>query len=125
MAVDGRYDDSTMCGLTGILAPARDSSAEVLEAQVTRMADSLRHRGPDDAGRWVDAAAGVALGHRRLSIIDLSEHGHQPMLSASGRYVLTYNGEIYNFGALRTRLGQRGHGFRGHSDTEALLALIE
>ena len=86
------------------------------------MAGTLDHRGPDDAGRWVDAAAGLALGHRRLSIIDLSATGHQPMTSACGRYVITYNGEIYNFREVRQILEQRGHRFRGHSDTEVLLA---
>jgi len=116
---------AAVCGVTGILAPARDVSAEILGAQVTAMADAVRHRGPDDAGVWVDAAAGIAFGHRRLSIIDLSAHGHQPMVSPSGRYVLTYNGEIYNFAALRASLEQRGHAFRGHSDTEVLLALID
>jgi asparagine synthase (glutamine-hydrolysing) len=82
----------------------------------------MLHRGPDDAGVWSDAEAGVALGHRRLSIIDLSPLGHQPMLSACGRFVLSYNGEIYNFPALRSELEQAGDFFRGHSDTEVLLA---
>ncbi|MEI2700403.1 MAG: hypothetical protein V9E94_19490 [Microthrixaceae bacterium] len=71
------------------------------------MADTLRHRGPDDAGVWVDAAAGVALGHRRLSILDLSPLGHQPMLSRDGRWVIAYNGEIYNHGELRRDLQQQ------------------
>src|SRR5579885_823118 len=88
------------------------------------MAHALAHRGPDDAGAWVDAAAGVALGHRRLAIIDLSPEGHQPMLSADGRYVVVFNGEIYNYRALRQELAARGHRFRGHSDTEVLLAAV-
>jgi asparagine synthase (glutamine-hydrolysing) len=89
-----------------------------------RMARSLRHRGPEDEGVWVDPACGVAFGHRRLSVIDLSPAGHQPMHSRCGRYVITFNGELYNFKGLRAELEQLGHGFRGHSDTEVLLAAI-
>lgn len=83
------------------------------------MSDSLAHRGPDDDGVWCDTNAGLALSHRRLSIIDLSESGHQPMLSASGRYAMTFNGEIYNYIELRNQLQQD---WRGQSDTEVLLA---
>ena len=88
------------------------------------MTRALAHRGPHDEGIWVDREARIALGHRRLSIIDLSLAGHQPMLSASGRYVLTYNGEIYNYEGLRRELAEAGHRpeWRGHSDTEVLLA---
>ena len=90
-----------------------------------RMADALRHRGPDDAGVWVDAAAGIALGHRRLCIIDLSPAGHQPMASACGRYVANYNGELYNFRAMRREFEALPAGsapaFRGHCDTEDTL----
>jgi asparagine synthase (glutamine-hydrolysing) len=88
----------------------------------TRMACAVLHRGPDDNGVWVAAEAGVGLGHRRLSIVDLSPEGHQPMLSADGRYVLVFNGEIYNFPPLRIELESLGHEFRGHSDTEVMLA---
>jgi asparagine synthase (glutamine-hydrolysing) len=113
-----------MCGITGCFARVPDTDAALLEATVTRMATTLRHRGPDDAGTWIDAAAGIALGHRRLAVVDLSPLGHQPMHSTSGRYVIAFNGEIYNFRALRTALEPRGHAFRGHSDTEVMLAAI-
>lgn len=113
-----------MCGLAGIL----QSQARLQEAELTALAgamgDALAHRGPDDRGVWVDAAAGVALAHRRLSILDLSPLGHQPMRSSDGRYWLAYNGEIYNFAALRAELEPLGHRFGGHSDTEVLLAAV-
>jgi len=92
------------------------------EEIVQRMTSALAHRGPDDEGTWTDADAGMALGHRRLAILDLSAEGHQPMHSADGRYVLTFNGEIYNFQELRRELENSGQGFRGHSDTEVMLA---
>lgn len=94
---------------------------------VRRMSDALRHRGPDDAGAYADPEAGVALGHRRLSIVDLSPEGHQPMPSASGRYVIAFNGEIYNFPEVRAALESAGAApaWRGHSDTEVMLAAIE
>jgi asparagine synthase (glutamine-hydrolysing) len=91
-------------------------------ATVRRMSDTLLHRGPDDEGSWVDPDAGLALGFRRLSIIDLTPEGHQPMTSADGRYVLIFNGEIYNFQELRRELELLGHRYRGHSDTEVMLA---
>jgi asparagine synthase (glutamine-hydrolysing) len=112
-----------MCGITGYVGPP-GRVAEMAEI-VTRMAVTLAHRGPDDSGCWVDPAVGVALGHRRLSIVDLSPEGHQPMHSASGRYVIVFNGEIYNFLELRAELESRGHRFRGHSDTEVMLAAFE
>lgn len=115
-----------MCGLTGFLQPAGFDAASAA-AQVMAMADRIRHRGPDDSGAWTDAEAGIALGHRRLSILDLSAAGHQPMLSASGRWVIAYNGEIYNHLELRRTLEAEGAApaWRGHSDTETLLAAIE
>src|SRR2546428_3690394 len=100
-------------------------SDQELYRRVQQMADSLVHRGPDDGSVWGDAAAGVALGFRRLAIVDLSPEGRQPMSSESGRYVIAFNGEVYNFAALRKELEPLGHRFRGHSDTEVMLAAIE
>ena len=114
-----------MCGLSGVLDVRREATGDALAGTVEAMAATLAHRGPDGAGSWVDAGAGVALAHRRLSVIDLSEQGHQPMVSASGRYVVAYNGEIYNFRHLRRDLEAGGTSFRGHSDTEVLLAAVE
>lgn len=110
-----------MCGLTGVLDPACGDAA-TLRARAATMADALWRRGPDAAGAW--AEDGVALGHRRLAILDLTEAGAQPMLSACGRYVLAYNGEIYNHAELRRQLEAEGAApvWRGHSDTETLLA---
>lgn len=111
-----------MCGIAGFWSPGLEPSAA--DADLRRMTDSLVHRGPDDAGLWIDAEAGIALGHRRLSILDLSPAGHQPMRSKDGRYVITFNGEIYNFAALRARLDSSGAPWRGHSDTEVILAAV-
>jgi asparagine synthase (glutamine-hydrolysing) len=114
-----------MCGFAGFLDR---SSANDMRQVVAVMADALRHRGPDDMGAWTDATAGLALGFRRLAILDLTPEGHQPMSSASGRYVLVFNGEIYNFLRLRKELENRGNGtpvFRGGSDTEVMLAAFE
>ncbi|ODG98812.1 asparagine synthetase B [Nostoc sp. KVJ20] len=86
------------------------------------MSDTLLHRGPDNGGSWVDAEIGMALGHRRLAIVDLSPEGHQPMISANGRYVIVFNGEIYNFLELKRQLESLDHHFRGRSDTEVMLA---
>lgn len=115
-----------MCGLTGFWIPGGFSD-EAARAQVIRMAEQMHHRGPDDGGAWLDAEAGIALGHRRLAVVDLSAAGHQPMLSASGRWVLAYNGEVYNHLELRGQLEAAGAApaWRGHSDTETLLACIE
>lgn len=113
-----------MCGIAGLIDPDHRFSAAALEAGAGAMADAIRYRGPDDRGTWADGAAGVAFGHRRLAIIDLSPAGHQPMASADGRYVITYNGEIYNFPDLRAALEAEGCAFRGHSDTEVLVAAI-
>ncbi len=109
-----------MCGIAGVLTSAI-GAREPLERNAMAMADSLAHRGPDDHGLWSDPEAGIALAHRRLSIVDLSPAGHQPMASADGRFVMTYNGEIYNFQDMRPELEARGIRFRGHSDTEVIL----
>jgi len=116
-----------MCGLVGFVDTKRGWQQFELEAFARRMADALRHRGPDDSGVWADAEAGIALGHRRLSILDLSMAGHQPMVSASGRFVIVYNGEIYNSEQLRHELVKEEAGlhFRGYSDTEVMLAAFE
>lgn len=113
-----------MCGLTGILAGSGTRGPDLAD-MAERMAEALHHRGPDDGGVW--AEEGVALGHRRLSILDLSPAGAQPMVSASGRFVIAYNGEIYNHPELRRALEDAGAApaWRGHSDTETLLAGIE
>jgi asparagine synthase (glutamine-hydrolysing) len=111
-----------MCGIAGFWRDNSDQSTDWLEETASAMADTLVHRGPDDSGTWVDPEVGVAFGHRRLSIIDISDAGHQPMISQDGRYVISYNGEIYNFQKLRQELEKLGHRFRGHSDTEVMLA---
>jgi asparagine synthase (glutamine-hydrolysing) len=113
-----------MCGIAGFITAEPLDGLE-LESRARSMADQLSHRGPDDSGTWVHSAVGVALGFRRLAIIDLSEAGHQPMKSASGRYVIVFNGEVYNFVELSRQLESKGYKFCGHSDTEVLLAAIE
>jgi asparagine synthase (glutamine-hydrolysing) len=113
-----------MCGLTGFVHRSGEGTVQQVTDVVARMACTLTHRGPDDSGTWVAPDASVALGFRRLSIIDLSQLGHQPMESHDDRYVLAFNGEIYNFVALRRDLERRGHTFRGHSDTEVGLSAI-
>ncbi len=110
-----------MCGIAGFLN-VHSTDAEFLTSVASQMADRLRSRGPDDGGAWADAATGIALGHRRLSIIDVSPLGHQPMHSRCGRYVISFNGEIYNFLELRRELEGLGHAFAGNSDTEVMLA---
>jgi asparagine synthase (glutamine-hydrolysing) len=113
-----------MCGIVGLAGRTAGLDATELEARARAMADTVRHRGPDDDGVWSDADAGIALAHRRLSILDVTSGGHQPMLSSDGRSVIVFNGEIYNFQTLRARLSAFGHTFRSHSDTEVLLAAI-
>lgn len=111
-----------MCGIAGFWDRSQSSSPEAMRGVVERMTRSLAHRGPDAEGLWLDAQAGVALGHRRLSILDLTPDGSQPMRSQCGRYVVSFNGEIYNYRALREELAGSGHRFRGGSDTEVMLA---
>jgi len=112
-----------MCGIAGIWRRRGRNAGETAQ----RMASRLVHRGPDDSGVWHDSLAGVALGFRRLSIIDTSPAGHQPMQSASGRYTMVFNGETYNFESIRRELIESGNApsWRGHSDTEVLLAAFE
>lgn len=113
-----------MCGIGGFWIQS-GLPHDALQARAEAMADKLTHRGPDDAGVFVDADAGIALAHRRLAVMDLSSRGHQPMKSASGRYVITYNGEVFNHAQLRSELQSVGFQFGGHSDTEIVLAAIE
>lgn len=113
-----------MCGLAGVFA-RRSWSPDELRSIAKRMTGAIVHRGPDDSGIWVDADAGVALGFRRLAIVDLSAQGHQPMRSANGRFMLIFNGEVYNYQSLRRELESIGYRFRGHSDTEIILAAFE
>src|ERR1700684_1213978 len=108
-----------MCGIAGIVK----IRGEMVEpSALSRLTNLLAHRGPDGAGHWFSAERNVALGHRRLAIIDPGPSAYQPMLSADGRYVITYNGEIYNFLELRRELEARGAIFRTESDTEVILA---
>lgn len=119
-----------MCGFVGFLTAGQWARDEAVLGLLERMAGTITHRGPDSAGYWHDAAGGIALGHRRLAIVELSPAGAQPMQSACGRYVMAFNGEIYNHLDLRKQLGDsalpEGEGvstlWRGHSDTETLLA---
>ena len=110
-----------MCGVAGIWDFSGRSSSDDLRSEAQRMADALVHRGPDGHGIFLDQNACIALSHRRLSIIDLSDQGHQPMTSSCGRFTITYNGELYNTHELASDLVRRGRRFRGHSDTEVLL----
>jgi len=113
-----------VCGLAGILTSRPEAAAD-LTRQLRRMTDAIVHRGPDDSGTWVDETGHCALGFRRLSIVDLSPNGHQPMISPSGRYTVTFNGEIYNHLEFRAELERLGYRFRGHSDTETICAAFE
>ena len=112
-----------MCGLAGIISLR--ATPDMLARQATSMADAIAHRGPDSSGVWASSTHPIALSHRRLSILDLSPLGGQPMISESGNDVIAFNGEIYNFSELRVELENHGMTFNGHSDTEVLLSAIE
>ena len=114
-----------MCGIAGVIDLERKLDGNGLQRLVRAMCDLEAHRGPDDAGTWVDAEAGVALGHRRLSIIDLRPEGRQPMSGVGVSTMVTYNGEIYNFEEVRGRLKRKGRQFKSRSDTELLPHLFE
>jgi len=116
-----------MCGFAGFIDARAATERAALEAAARQMTQAVWHRGPDDGGVWADPKAGIAIGHRRLSILDLSIAGHQPMLSPTGRFVIAYNGEIYNCEELRQNLLRDNPNvrFRGHSDTEIILAAFE
>jgi len=111
-----------MCGIAGVIS---SNDGMDWRSVLSLMGQTLVHRGPNDHGHWFDAVAGVGLAHRRLSIIDLSPAGHQPMHSSSGRYVIVFNGEIYNYRTMRSELEGLGASFCGHSDTEVLLTAFE
>src|SRR4051794_11226076 len=110
-----------MCGIAGLWEQSGRTAPDAVAAIAGTMSDTLRHRGPDAGDVWLDPEAGLALGHRRLSIIDLSPAGAQPMVSSCGRFVISYNGEVYNADELRSELEAAGRRFRGHSDTEAIV----
>lgn len=114
-----------MCGIVGILAPRESRRSAHTTALLEDMTSAMRARGPDGSGVWVDEQTGIGFGHRRLSVLDLTAHGAQPMESSSGRYVITYNGEIYNHPLLAAELESKGTRLRGHSDTEVLVEAID
>ena len=116
-----------MCGICGFVDLSNHYNHLNRQRIISEMTNTLIHRGPDDEGYWHDKEKGVSLGHRRLSIVDLSSNGSQPMLSNSGRYAIVFNGEIYNHLLLRKELIKSGANinWRGHSDTETLLACID
>jgi len=110
-----------MCGVAGLWDRRRRHGRDALAARAGAMTETLHHRGPDAGEVWLDEAAGLALGHRRLSIVDLSPNGAQPMVSSCGRFVISYNGEVYNADELRRELEAAGRTFRGRCDTEVIV----
>jgi len=113
-----------MCGIVGIWDQSNGYDRDELSRDLKTSVRTLSHRGPDDNGTWLNAR-GLGLGHTRLSILDLSSHGHQPMISTDGRFIIVYNGEVYNFADIREKLSTRGHTFRGSGDTEVILAAFQ
>ncbi|MGH6683530.1 MAG: asparagine synthase (glutamine-hydrolyzing), partial [Pseudolabrys sp.] len=113
-----------MCGIAGLIDPTQPGGRAGLESRARAMADAIAYRGPDGSGVWSDAEAGVALAHRRLAIIDLTPTGAQPMVSADGRWIISYNGEVYNAAAIAAASELAGFPFRGTSDTEIILESI-
>jgi len=113
-----------LCGISGFVDPSLSLDPARYRALADAMANALLHRGPDGGGSWIDPGSGVALSHRRLAVIDVSEQGRQPKRSRDGRCVLTYNGEIYNFRELRADLAEMGQQFSGASDTEVLVEAL-
>jgi len=113
-----------MCGIAGYFDPTFTLEGERHPSIIGKMTDAIKYRGPDDSGMWVDKEKGIVLGFRRLAIVDLTPTGHQPMVSQNGRYIIVFNGEIYNFEETRLKLSNLGHAFRGTSDTEVMLAAI-
>tara|TARA_B100001113_G_scaffold247160_1_gene203487 strand:- start:535 stop:2478 length:1944 start_codon:yes stop_codon:yes gene_type:complete len=116
-----------MCGVAGFLMDSKSSSSMNFDLITKKMTDSIKHRGPNDSGCWNNPSEGIALGHRRLSILDLSDAGHQPMESSNGRYVIAFNGEIYNHLQIRSDIEKNNENisWRGHSDTETILSAFE
>src|SRR5665213_2283547 len=113
-----------MCGIAGLIAPALAGDGAALCARATAMADAIARRGPDGWGVWADPDAGLALAHRRLAVIDVTPTGAQPMISADGRWVITYNGEVYNATDMARAPELSGVNFRGTSDTEVILESV-
>src|SRR5262245_54766566 len=113
-----------MCGIAGLLDLSFAGNAQGLIARARMMAEAIANRGPDDAGEWCDADAGLAFAHRRLAIIDLTPSGAQPMASTDGRWVICYNGEVYNAAQIARAPEFAGVNFRGTSDTEVIVESI-
>ncbi len=110
-----------MCGLAGFIDTSLQAGRQELADTAQRMGDAVAYRGPDDHGVWTDPEQGIAFAHRRLSILDLSAAGHQPIVSGCGRFVMIYNGEVYSHEEVRPRLAALGVKFQGHSDTEVIV----